>query len=457
MKLQMAKKRMIYTLAVAIIIVFSTTYAIIMTLERNDYRNYLQGQYGKSMYELVNSIENIEDSLAKSAIVGSREMCMVILQDIFRHSSRANDRLHSLPIPVETISETSTFLSQVGDYAFILTKARSEGRDLTDEEYANIDSLKEQSSTLKQQLNEALTDINQGRLQWGEIRQKATGVLARNNENNLSEKFKLIEKQVTQYPSLIYNGPFSDNTPQIQPKVEELKEVSKEEAMEITKNLLGSDKVESIKERPNNGETRIESFDFIVTMKGREEEESIVCEISKHGGKVVYLIDNKNITQPKIDEVKALEIGAQYLEKLGYKDMVSTYNLTYEDNMVIHYVYSMNEVMVYPDQVKLKIALDDGTVVGVESEKYLISHTDNRELPTVKVTEEEARKELNNRFSVNTVRLAVIPTEVNTEVVCYEYTGTYNDETFLFYVNAESGETERILKIVNTPNGQLTM
>ena len=61
--MKITKKRMIYTALVTLIVVFSSTFAILMTLERTDYRNYLQAEYGKSMYDLIDSVQNIRVNL----------------------------------------------------------------------------------------------------------------------------------------------------------------------------------------------------------------------------------------------------------------------------------------------------------------------------------------------------------------------------------------------------------
>ena len=53
--------------------------------------------------------------------------------------------------------------------------------------------------------------------------------------------------------------------------------------------------------------------------------------------------------------------------------------------------------------------------------------------------------------------LAVIPTEWQTEILCYEFKGKVEDREFLVYINAETGEEEDILVIKDTPNGTLTM
>ena len=53
--------------------------------------------------------------------------------------------------------------------------------------------------------------------------------------------------------------------------------------------------------------------------------------------------------------------------------------------------------------------------------------------------------------------LAVIPTEWQSELLCYEFKGKVEDREFLVYINAENGREEDILMITNTPNGTLTM
>lgn len=456
--MKMMKKRILYTSAVTIIIVFSTTFSILMFLERLDYRNYLQGQYSKNMYELITSVQNIRINLGKSAIVGSREQSIVVFEEIFRHAGVANDKLHSLPIDQSVVGDTSEFLSQVGDFSYTLAKASSEGRDLEDAEYELIDGLEMQSYTLQEQLNEVLTDINEGKVKWGEIRKKSSGVFAKAGENLVTEKFKGIQKQIVQYPALNYDGPFSDNVLEIEPKVMAEKEVSEKDAMETIKNIFGKDKIENIENIKIEGKTRIPSYTFHITFKDRaEKDDKTVVEVTKNGGKIVYLLNNRAVGKPTLDINKATEAGSEFIAKIGYKNMKPSYTLNYENTAVISYVYNQGEVAVYPDQVKLKIALDDGSIIGIESEKFLVSHIENRKIASPAVTVEKAQEKVGKRLKISKINLAIIPTEANKEVLCYEFLGSYNGKDFIVYVNAATGYEQRIIEIIDTPNGRLTI
>lgn len=457
----MIKKRIVYTLAVTMIVVFSTTFSVLMTLERNDYRNYLQGEYNKNMYDLITSVTNIRVNLSKAAIVGSREQSIIVFEDIFRNSSIASIRLHSLPLSPEVTSNTSKLISQVGDFCYSLSISASEGRDLTEDEYKNIEILKKESLQLENELKNVSEDISSGNVKWGEIRKKVSGINVNSDKGDkeLVEKFGNIQKQIAQYPALIYDGPFSDNYQNIKPRINDEKEITEKQAEDISKKIVGSDRVSSIQYKKDEGKTRIESYRFYIDIKGRDKEKSekVTCEISKKGGKVLYLIDDRRIGKSAVEPIKAIDIGSEYLKNIGYKDMVSTYVMNYDNSVVINYVYKQGDIIIYPDQIKLKIALDDGSIIGIESEKYLVSHMDKRQLNEPKIKETKAKEKVGRKLEINSVRLTVIPTTTNKEALCYEFSGTYNNDSFKVYIDAMTGYEQRIIQIINTPNGQLTI
>ena len=456
--MKMLKKRILYTSIVTIIVVFSTTFAILMFLERLDYRNYLQGQYSKNMYDLVSSVQNIRVDLGKSAIVGSREQSIISFEEIFRYSATANDKLHSLPIDQEVVGNTSKFLTQVGDYCYSLAKASSEGKELSNKEYDVIDNLEAQSYTLQEQLNGVLSSINEGDIKWGEIRKNGSGVFAKAGGDLVTEKFNGIQKQIVQYPALIYDGPFSDNILAIKPKILSQKEISEKQAIKVINKTFGSDKIASIENKSQNGKTTIPAYTFYITFNGRDKSDGqTVIEVSKNGGQIVYLLDNKPIGKVTLDIKKAVDVGSKFISKMGYKNMKPTYTLNYNNTAVVSYVYKQGEVSIYPDQVKLKIALDDGSIIGIESDKYLMSHVENRKIAAPKITAAKAQEKVGKRLKINKVSLAIIPMDSNKEVLCYEFLGSYKEKNFIVYIDASTGYEQRIIEIVDTPNGKLTI
>ena len=136
--------------------------------------------------------------------------------------------------------------------------------------------------------------------------------------------------------------------------------------------------------------------------------------------------------------------------------MKETYYLKEEGIVTINYAYTENGVVIYPDLIKVKVALDNGEILGMETSGYLNNHTE-RNLSDVKINKEEAKKTLNKELDIQSEGLAVIPTEWESEILCYEFKGKVEDKEFLVYINAENGREEDILIITDTPNGILTM
>ena len=135
--------------------------------------------------------------------------------------------------------------------------------------------------------------------------------------------------------------------------------------------------------------------------------------------------------------------------------MQATYYLKQGGAVTINYAYTQEGVTIYPDLIKLKIALDNCQVLGMETSGYLNNHTE-RNIKTPFVSIEEAKDLLNKNLEITSQGLAIIPTEWKTEIFCYEFKGKINETDFLVYVNAETGEEENVLVIINTPNGILT-
>jgi germination protein YpeB len=100
--------------------------------------------------------------------------------------------------------------------------------------------------------------------------------------------------------------------------------------------------------------------------------------------------------------------------------------------------------------------LDNGDVVGMESRGYIMSHTD-RTLPTNLISEDIARGSINKHLAIDDVRLAIIPLDSKREVLCYEFRGSFNNQNYLIYINAETGAEEKILLLMETDEGVLTM
>ena len=168
------------------------------------------------------------------------------------------------------------------------------------------------------------------------------------------------------------------------------------------------------------------------------------------------MTSDREVSVENLTYEQANEKGIEFLNQKGFNNMKQTYYLKNEGVITINYAYQQDGVLMYPDLIKLKVALDNGQILGIETTGYLNNHT-QRDVSKVKITKEQAKEKLNKNLNIQSETLAIIPTEWKTEKLCYEFKGKVEETEYLVYINAENGEEEQILIITNTPNGVLTM
>lgn len=454
------RKRGIYGVIVAILVVGVTTLASLLYIDRMQLGNRLQGRYQKELFDLIGNVQNLETDLYKVSVTSSPQQSVLLFGDIWRQAGRAADRVNSLPITHVAISETSKFLSQVSDFSFALLKLQNRGEKLTEEEMNNLEALRNNAGYLGQQLFALQNEMDEGKIGWSEIRYEGAKILGQAQTNLMDSKFTEIDKQMQQHPTLIYDGPFSENVLNITPKVMVEHEITFEDAKQRVIDFIGSDKIGEIGTYSEQGDGRVPVYAFYVIVKGRDKNSPVDIDISKNGGHVVYMLDTRDVGQPTIDVKKAIDIGLKFLNDKGFKDMIPTFSQRSDNILVTNYVYTQNNgdanVVIYPDQIKVKVALDNGEITGVEAEKYLVAHS-IRNLPKAKLSVGEARAKASTKMQITNTRLSLIPLLSTREVFCYEFVGKKDDTTFVVYINAENGNEENILQIIDTPDGQLAM
>jgi germination protein YpeB len=108
-----------------------------------------------------------------------------------------------------------------------------------------------------------------------------------------------------------------------------------------------------------------------------------------------------------------------------------------------------NDVVMYPDLIKVSVSLENGEVLSFDATGYISNHNE-RNNTTPQIPLNEAKESINNQLEVIDTRVCVVPTEWKTEILCWEFKGKVDDTDFLVYINTETGREEDILIIVNT-------
>jgi len=447
--------RKMYSIVV-LVIALVAAWGIYQYKHAADLRQELDNQYNRAFYDMTGYVNNVEVLLIKALISSTPSRTAATLQEAWRQANLAQTNLGQLPVSQQVLANTSKFLTQVGDLAYTINHQSMEGKKLTDEQYQLIEKLHGYSVSLRQSLNDLQNQLAAGRIKWGDLANKGTKLFQKTSSEMPSQQFENIDKTFQDYPTLIYDGPFSDHLTSVEPKGLTGDNISSEQAKQSVINFFGKDKVKAVTDAGKDDSNSIKTYSFSVTFKDAPEEQYAQIDVTQKGGHILWMLYNRPVNEEKINMDKAKELGKKFLEEHGFKNMVDTYYLKEDSTAVINYAYKQNDVIIYPDLIKVKIALDNGEIVGFESKGYLSSHYE-RNIPSPKLTMEEARALITSKMEILSSGLAIIPTDYKTELFTYEFKGKLNDRDFLVYINAETGKEEKILMIIDTPNGILTM
>jgi len=189
---------------------------------------------------------------------------------------------------------------------------------------------------------------------------------------------------------------------------------------------------------------------------GKNKGTDISIALTKQGGQVVYFLKSRRIFPEKISVETAMNKARAFLSNKGYKDMTTSYYEKTGGVATINFAYKQNNVTCYSDLIKVKVALDDGEIIGMEANGYVMNHH-IREIITPQLTKQQAREKISSRLSIDSVSIALIPKDSKREVLCYEFKGTSAGRNFLIYINAQTGKEEDIQILIESPDGILTI
>ena len=450
-KNRLKKGHMLSIICVLGIIV--TILGIILYKKQREFRQASENSYNQAFYELVDYVENVEVYLAKSLISTTPEHGAETLTNLWREANLAQSYLSMLPIESQELSNTEKFLNQVSDYSYSLSRKNIYNESLSEEDLNNLQELHGYSVELENTLNQLSEDLNNGRFQWGELKEKGTIAFAKQVDNISKESFGNLEENFHEYSGLIYDGAFSEHLTGVEKKGLVGDDIDEETAKSKITEFIGEKNIKEINSLGYIENADIPVYEFSIK---NQNDENINISISKKGGYVVYMNSNRDVNTEIISQEEANQKGQEFLINKGFSNMKATYYLKQDGIVTINYAYVQENVTVYSDLIKVKVALDNGEVLGIETTGYLNNHT-TRDISNVKISKEEAKKTINKNLTIESESMAIIPTEWKTEILCYEFKGKADDREFLVYINAENGREEDILIIQDTPNGTLTM
>ena len=408
----------------------------------------VNNSYDRAFFELTDYVNNIDSLLSKAQLAATPAQLASLSNEIFMQAAEAKSCFGELPQGDINLEGTARFLSQVGDYTYVLSQNMINGAEITDEEYSTLSKLNDYASKLGQGLSDIETRIYSGEIELKTASAEVfTTVLAA--DQSIFADLENVEHAFDGYPSLIYDGPFSEHIENMESyMLKDMPAISQDEALEAAKEFLG-ERGERLRFENELSNTAIETYNFSA-------DDRITISVTKRGGYVLYFTDTREVKDYKYDINAASKRAEMFLKSRGIENMTESYYETRDNIATINFAYAQDGIKCYSDLVKVRVALDNGEILGLESKGYLMNHR-RRQIPENVMTPDEARANVSTHLYVSDVSPVIIPKDSLREVLCYEYKGEYDGKNFLVYINAENGREEDIMILIESETGVLTI
>ena len=372
------------------------------------YRLYLENGYRHAFAELSANLNELDVALQKGIYATSPSMLGVLCTQIYGKAMSAQMALGELPYSNVELEQTAAFLAKAGDYAAALSRSASVTGVCSDEQREALRGLSAGASDLSARVAGLQSDLMGGAVTLEDLEAaEARLSAAEGGGHTLADSsYQTVESDFPELPSLIYDGPFSEHIAGLTPAMLEGREdVTQDEARLAAARFL--DLKPELFTLVSAGSGRLPTYSFSAMVDGGE----LYVEVTRRGGLVVELLHSRPVESAALSREEAVAAAAAFLTSRGYPNMTESYFIDQGNVLTINFAAQQGEVLCFSPELDI------------------LSH-----------------------------RLALIPTGGEYEVLTHEFKCQSADgRHVLVYINAQTGQEEKILILLEDESGTLVI
>ena len=409
-----------------------------------EYRDQLNYVYRQNFYELTDNINEIETNLGKVSVSTNNTDLSRYMSNIANASSSAQSNITELPIDHNTIDNTITFINQLNGYVYTLQTKLSSGANLTLDDLDQLENLHSSSEDIKYELNKLSVLISSGDFEIIDNIQDPNQA-----SNKFSESWSGLNNQTIEYPTLIYDGPFSEST--TNKTIRGLSEniVSETQVGANLRQIFTDYNIQF------TGEVVGAKFD-VYNYELTKDDTIYYAQVSKRDGVLLQLNSNIQSDERTISLSDAEVLAVEFATSLGFENMQAVWSTSSNNFAYVNLTPVQDNVILYPDLIKVKISQSNGKIVGWEAKSWAYNHTERTNLnPSIDLA--KATMAVSTNMDIRSSRLCVIPGNYVGEILAYEFMCAYSGATYYIYIDATTGQQCNVLKVIETDDGNLLM
>lgn len=411
-------------------------------------QNRAESQYQRSFHELAEHVDEISGQLAQILVSSSKEQSTLGLATVWRQVFAAQANIGGLPLGLIPLSKTEKFLADTGSVSYgLLTRTTQGEAGFTENDLGVLEELYERAKALREDLNQLSAKILNQQLSWTQMEVAMNEGGKELEDNTIVNGFRVMEQKMEEYPEMNLGEDFT----RVQPDTKVVRgqqEINFEKAETLAQQWWFTADTEQTGRLSYEGVGNIPTYG--IEFPAADGEEPVYIDVSKLDGTVIWVMKPKTVGGQNLDLIEGEKYSRKFLKEHGLTN-IALVKAEEEDNMGVYtYVPLQGEVLLYPDQVKVQVALDNGEVTGYEGTLYYMYH-ETRDLPTPALSASDIRNQVSSYLNIELIRPALIANIWGKEILTWEVRGTFGDEKFVIFYNANTGSEEEISRITPPP------
>ncbi|BBH21022.1 germination protein YpeB [Paenibacillus baekrokdamisoli] len=410
--------------------------------EKNSILIKAENQYQRAFHDLSYHVEQVHRELGNTLAVNSTSQGIHRkgLVNVWRLTSQAQSEINQLPLTLLPFNRTEDFLSRIANFSYKTSVRDLTKQPLSKDEFKMLKTLYANSEQISNDLLHVQEKVITKNLRWMDV-ETAIATEKSTLDNTIIDGFKTVDKKVSEYPEINWGPSVSSMYQKRTIKMLGGEMKSPEDIKKMAAEFLKLSDTSGIKVVENGKGT--EHTSYSVTVSKGKPEDTIHLDYTQKGGQLIWFMNSRKVGKETLKTNDAEQKAIAFLSKHGYEGMKAINYDKYDSVAVFTCVGTQNGVLIYPEKLTVKIALDNGEAVGLQANDYIYEHH-KRTLPQPKVKSADARAVLNPDFKTKSVRMALIKNDLGNEVLCYEFVGHINDGMYRIYINADTGLEEAI-------------
>lgn len=415
-------RSLVYLLGLLVVIL--ALYSYELKEEQEKLEMSVHNMYTNELSNATEKLHSLQEAVSLSLMFDDEVEVNRQLQDVWRLSNELRSNISKLPLDEQTTNDWLRYLGRLGDEAKFTSVKTGEWKTKGKQYQDSLTTLSEDWTIATS--NYYMNDTNFKKWEDETMRQTAFTDVSK-NIRSMNE---------TDFPITASESDYMKKQ-----SLQDLKDKdwTKQQVIDKFHQLFPALKEAPITVTVNKDDSPYEFYHLKFAWGPRVG----YVDFTKKGGHILSFLLERPNTSNVISHEKAKEAADKFLKEINIDDV--TFIEARENHEAWHFVYSrvVDGVLVYPDTLQIKIAKDDGEVLGLN----LMEYVKKEKIEPVDIPEMDSKKFFSDDVIVEEERMVYVEDDNHSLALCYEWIIRTDGDTPRTFKVVVDSKDQRVLEI----------